>query len=98
MKRNRFSHLEVVKLSRLPDALAAYDGTLGTVLGVSEGEDTYFYAVQVDDDQTIMIPESSATSTGKIRKRAEVYGGESIKVTVDQDGYGSVVKNEAKDR
>lgn len=58
-------------------------GEEGVVLGISADEATGepWFAVQVSDLPTVMLPPSDLTPTGRSVARGELYSGESLRVT-----------------
>ncbi|WP_299463545.1 Imm31 family immunity protein, partial [uncultured Gimesia sp.] len=96
--QHQFQFYEVVVVvENEDDNLQAVAGQEGTILGMSQNEESghWGYAVSMTDTGIVCsIDESYLKSTGKIQRRSDFYSGDSVKVQVDPNtGEGSLKKD-----
>lgn len=67
-------------------------GLLGVIMGRAKNHDgSWGYAVHFDVLDSYDLPHSSLLPTGVQFKRSDFYSGKSIRVLVDENGYGRVL-------
>jgi len=85
-----YAEVEVVNVD--PNETNLKVGDKGWVLGMSESKNRKYYAVTFSDPFDVFcIGEGSLKPTGVQKEHKDFYSGESIRVSVDEDGNGSVV-------
>jgi len=89
----KFAFFEVVRIVTDEPEFLEIVGQEGTVLGMVEDEDGHWiYAVSINDGEAWTgLYEAHLETTGKHRKREEIYSGESVRVVVDEKGRGKIV-------
>ena len=89
--KNQFAFYEVVLISMNHEAdLKELIGKRGTVLGMSQHEETHrwCYAVSIDlTGEVWHVAEEHITSTGEVKQRSDFYSDDSIKVEVDPETF-----------
>jgi len=96
----KFNFYDVVKvLSEPSKEMIEISGQEGVVLGRAEEDGCCVYAISLSSGETWQIEEEDLESTGKISAPADIYSGESIKVSVDPetgDGFVEGVTESGK--
>ncbi|QUJ69551.1 immunity protein 31 (plasmid) [Photobacterium sp. GJ3] len=89
---SKFDYYEVVKVSSKRPELSEINGFDGAILGFAEDDDGIFwYAVDIlTTGECWDVMENELISTGKMMSREDFYTGESISVSVTQDGEGKL--------
>jgi hypothetical protein len=82
----RFAYYEVLVVRTTPQTVKdEIVGKTGAVLGISvpkaAGRRVSYALGGYDFDETCMVPEDELDSTGRIDRREDFYGGESIRVS-----------------
>ncbi len=87
--KNQFDFYEVVVISENDNAdLAKLAGQRGSVLGMSQNDETghWVYSVSLDSTGDVWnVGEENLKATGEAKERSDFYSGESIKVKVDPE-------------
>lgn len=91
----KFEFYEIVEVIALDPIFSEIAGLEGVVLGMAEDDSgDWYYSVLIDQkDETWNIPGSCLETTGKYRSREDIYGGDSVRVTVNGEGEGKIVEN-----
>ncbi len=93
--KNKFDFYNVVEIAPNEEpGLKELAGQRGSVLGMSQHEETkcWSYAVSSDSNGEVWnIPEKYLIATGESKQRSDFYSGESVKVRVNPEtGEGSL--------
>ncbi len=93
--KNKFDFFEVVRvIGTADDQLAPIHGQEGTILGMSQGEESrkWGYAVSMTSSGEVWdIDEEHLESTGQKKDRSDFYTGKAVRVKVDPvSGEGSL--------
>jgi len=90
----KFKFYEVVEILAHPSVRKELVGCFGAILGRSEGESGWIYAISITGvKNATCISEEFLRSTGQVMKREDFYTGETVHVTVDpKTGRGKVVE------
>ena len=98
--KNRFQFYEVVVVvDNKKESLQALIGREGTILGMSQDEESeeWGYAVSIESTgETWDIAGRYLESTGKILKRSDFYSEDSVKVKVEPNTGEGSLKDEGK--
>lgn len=91
---SKFKFFEVVRvISKIPRLKNVY-GVKGPVLGKSQDDDgSWYYGVSLLD-QSWFLGEKDLESTGEFISKSEIYTGDYLTITVNQDGLGEIKKPE----
>lgn len=89
---SKFDYYEVVKVNSEQPSLSEINGLEGAVLGfVQDDNGLYWYAVEIfASGECWDVQEDGLRTTGKVMKREDFYTGESVTVSVNQDGEGEL--------
>jgi len=99
--KNKFDFYDVVEIvpNEEPD-LRELAGQRGTVLGMSQHEETkcWGYSVSLDSSGEVWnVSEEHLIATGESRERGDFYSGESVRVKVDPEtsegSFGAATNN-----
>ncbi|KDM90416.1 Imm31 family immunity protein [Photobacterium galatheae] len=90
--KGKFNFYEVVKINSKRSELSDANGLECAILGMAENDDgIYWYSVSsLIGEFSWDLREDELVSTGKTMKREDFYTGESITVSVNQDGEGKL--------
>ncbi|WP_311568326.1 Imm31 family immunity protein [Photobacterium arenosum] len=88
----KFSFYEVVKIKTNRSEISEANGLECAIFGMAENDEgIYWYSVSsLTDDFSWDLCEDELISTGRVMKREDFYTGESVTVSVNQDGEGEL--------
>jgi hypothetical protein len=94
----QFDFYERVRVVSDRPELAPIRGEIGAVVGRSESGSHCGYAVWIYKEQECWdVMESELEPTGESDSRESLYGGESVRIAVDEGGRGRVVSGPRED-
>lgn len=82
MNPSPFAWYEEVMIASSDNALSEINGERGVILGMAEADGLWSYAVLIESTNICWSVEATALlTTGRIRKREELYANTSIRVS-----------------
>ena len=87
--KNKFDFYEIVKVVSTNPELSEINGKIGTITGMAEQDELWFYSVSFEDlESGWCADEVDLVSTHRFGKEEDFYTRESVKVLVSPDGKG----------